>query len=86
MRSLINVALILLGIIFGGSTGAVLGLLACLVLRDGLQLEMPLSRITIIAGVGAACGAIVSVVLDVRRFKAEATAPAADNAKAGKER
>ncbi|MEQ8789802.1 MAG: hypothetical protein RIC55_26140 [Pirellulaceae bacterium] len=61
MSVVLRVLLYAVGAVFGACAGAVIGMAACLILRDGLQLEMPLSRITIIAS----CLALVGLVLNV---------------------
>lgn len=78
MRVVIRAILIAASALFGACAGAVTGMVGCLVLRDGLQWDMPLSRTLLIAGVFAAAGAAVSLLIDRRSVRAAPASPARD--------
>jgi ABC-type cobalamin transport system permease subunit len=69
MQTLLRAIFYAVGAVFGVCAGAVIGMVACLVLRDGLQWEMPLSRIAIIAGCFAVVGLLVSVLYERRSLR-----------------
>jgi hypothetical protein len=64
VQQLLRGILIIASALFGACAGAVVGMAACLILRDGLQFDMPLLRIAVIAGLSGSAGAIVLVLFD----------------------
>jgi hypothetical protein len=79
MRGIFHGAIVIVGAVFGGCVGAVLGLAACLVLRDALQWPMPLARIVLIASIFAAGGAAMSVLIDLWRWRFSAARASSDS-------
>jgi len=69
MQTLLRAIFYAAGAVFGLCAGAVIGMVACLILRDGLQWEMPLSRIAIIATCFAVVGLVVSVLYERRAIR-----------------